>query len=88
MISKEEKIKFFKEHGGSEKATGSIEAQIALHTARIKDISSHLNDNKKDFASTRSLTKLVGKRKRLLKYLSAKDINRYRSIIEKLKLRK
>ncbi len=80
--------KIFKEHGGSEKNTGSTEAQIALFTKRINHISGHLKDNKKDVASSRALVQLVAKRKSLLKYLAQKDIERYRKIIDKLKLRK
>ena len=80
--------KVFKDHGGSEKNTGSIEAQIALFTKRISHITDHLKNNKKDVASSRALVQLVAKRKSLLKYLSHKDIERYRKVIEKLKLRK
>ena len=87
-LSKEKKEEIFKEHGGSEKNTGSIEAQVALFTFRIQSLSDHLKDNKKDHSSRRALLSLVGKRKRLLNYLSSKDINRYRNIIEKLKIRK
>jgi len=87
-LSKEKKEEIFKEHGGKESNTGSIEGQIALFTYRIQSLSDHLKDNKKDHSSRRSLLSLVGKRKRLLNYLSRKDINRYREIIEKLKIRK
>ena len=71
-----------------EKDTGSSEGQIALFTHRINHLSQHLNKNPKDFNTERSLVKLVGKRKNLLDYLKNKDINRYRTIIKKLKLRK
>jgi len=86
--TKEDKTKIFKEFSGSEKNTGSTQAQIALFTNRIKHISNHLQNNKKDFSSSRTLLQLVGKRKRLLKYLAKKDIEAYRKLIEKLELRK
>ncbi len=86
-LSKEKKEEIFAEHGGK-KNTGSIEGQIALFTYRIGELSQHLNDNHKDHACRRRLLTLVGKRKGLLKYLADKDISRYRSIIEKLNLRK
>ena len=82
------KEEIFKEFGGDSKNTGSIEGQIALCTYRITSLSDHLNQNKKDHSSRRSLLTLVGKRKRLLQYLAKKDINRYRDIISKLNLRK
>ncbi|MCZ8355506.1 MAG: 30S ribosomal protein S15 [Cyclobacteriaceae bacterium] len=72
----------------SDKDTGSPESQIALFTERIKHITEHLKDNKKDFASQQGLIKLVGKRKRLLSYLQNNDITRYRAIISQLDLRK
>jgi small subunit ribosomal protein S15 len=83
-----DKKEIFKEYGGTEANTGSVEGQVALFTARINKISDHLKSNKKDFSSTRTLLKLVGKRKRLLQYLAKKDINKYRELIEKLNLRK
>lgn len=78
----------FKEHGGAETNTGSIEGQVALFTERIKLISDHLKTNKKDHASRRSLLKMVGQRKRLLAYLAKKDLDGYRALIQKLNLRK
>tara|TARA_B100001175_G_C19476846_1_gene624818 strand:- start:205 stop:474 length:270 start_codon:yes stop_codon:yes gene_type:complete len=78
----------FKKHGESEKDTGSTEGQIALFSHRIDHLSNHLKKNKKDFNTERSLVKLVGKRRSLLDYLKAKDIERYRSIIKDLGLRK
>ncbi|HRB93232.1 MAG TPA: 30S ribosomal protein S15 [Chitinophagales bacterium] len=78
----------FKEFGGSETNTGSVESQVALISHRINHISNHLKTNRKDFSSTRSLYKLVGQRKRLLKYLANKDVVQYRALIEKLGLRK
>lgn len=82
------KAEIFKKHGQSEKDTGRSEGQIALFTHRINHLSLHLKRNHKDFATERSLVKLVGKRKRLLDYLKNKDITRYRSIIAELGIRK
>ena len=78
----------FKEHCKSEKDSGSAEGQIALFTTRINHLTNHLKENKKDFNTEKSLVKMVGKRKSLLNYLKAKDIERYRSIIKKLSIRK
>lgn len=87
-LTKDKKVEIFTEFGGSATNTGSVESQVALITHRINHISSHLKTNRKDFSSTRSLYKLVGQRKKLLKYLANKDINQYRALIEKLNLRK
>lgn len=87
-VTSEVKKDIFKKFGGKEANTGSTEGQIALYTERINHISEHLKDNKKDHSSTRSLLKMVGKRKRLLQYLAHKDINGYRQLIEQLGLRK
>jgi small subunit ribosomal protein S15 len=87
-LTKEKKATVLATYGGSEKNTGSIEGQIALLSLKINHISGHLKDQRKDFSSTRSLIKLVGQRKKLLKYLMHRDIAKYRSLIEKLKLRK
>lgn len=88
-LSTEQKQQLFKEFGGSEKNTGSIEAQIAMLTQRINHISQHLKSgNKKDFSSNRGLMKMVGQRKRQLQYLSRTNLTSYRALIEKLGLRK
>ena len=87
-LTTETKQELFKTYGGSEKNTGSTEAQIALFTDRINHISGHLTTNKKDHANTRSLLKLVGKRRRMLKYLAKTNLNGYRALIEKLGIRK
>ena len=86
-LSKEKKEEIFKEHAGSEKNTGSVEGQIALFTYRIKSLSEHLKENRKDHACRRALLGMVGQRKQLLKYLERKDIQRYRELIEKLGIR-
>ena len=87
-LTPEKKQEFFFQYGKDEKDTGSSEGQIALFTYRINHLTGHLKSNKKDFSTRRALIKLVGKRRRLLDYLKEKDIERYRAIIEKLKLRK
>jgi len=87
-LSKEKREEIFKEYGGSEKNTGSIEGQVAVLTHRIKALSDHLRLNKKDFSCKRALLTMVGKRKRLLQYLAKKDIQLYRDLIEKLGIRK
>ena len=76
------------EYARSEGDTGSPEVQVAILTARIKEITEHMKENPKDFHSNRGLLKLVGQRRGLLDYLKKKDINRYRALIEKLGLRK
>lgn len=87
-LTAEKKREFFTVHGKSEFDTGSPEGQIAMFTFRIKHLTEHLKVNKKDVATERSLIKLVGKRRRLLDYLKEKDIERYRSIIKALGIRK
>ena len=74
-LTKEVKAELFAKHGKSAQDTGSAEGQIALFTFRINHLSQHLKSNHKDYATERSLVKLVGKRKRLLDYLKKKDIN-------------
>lgn len=87
-LTKEKKSEIFATYGGSDKNTGSTEAQIALFTYRIQKLSEHLKDNHKDHSCRRSLLALVGKRKQLLQYLSKKDLQKYRELIEKLGIRK
>lgn len=88
MISKEKKAQIIAEYGRSEGDTGSPEVQVAILTERIRELTEHLKVNKKDNHSRRGLLKMVGKRRRLLAYLKNKDIERYRSLIERLGLRK
>ena len=85
MKSKEEIIKEYATHEGD---TGSPEVQVALLTARINHLTEHLKVHKKDNHSRRGLFKMVGQRRGLLKYLEQNDIERYRSLIERLGLRK
>ncbi|MDD4143969.1 MAG: 30S ribosomal protein S15 [Prolixibacteraceae bacterium] len=87
-LTSEKKQEFFSTYGKNEKDTGSSEGQIALFTYRINHLTGHLKQNKKDHSTRRALIKLVGKRRRLLDYLKNTEIDRYRSIIEKLNLRK
>lgn len=87
-LTAETKKEFFSQHGKSEFDTGSSEGQIALFTFRIKHLTEHLKANKKDVVTQRSLVILVGKRRKLLDYLKAKEIERYRNIIKVLGLRK
>ena len=88
MISKEAKASIIEKYKRDEKDTGSPEVQIALLTERINELTEYLKVHKKDNHSRRGLLKMVGKRRNLLNYLSKKDINRYREIVEKLGLRK
>ncbi|MEG6506310.1 30S ribosomal protein S15 [Nitratidesulfovibrio sp. D1] len=75
-------------HAKHEGDTGSPEVQVALLTARIEQLTGHFKVHKKDFHSRTGLLKLVGQRRKLLKYLKNKDVQRYRALIEKLGLRK
>jgi len=82
------KNKIIAEYATSEGDTGSPEVQVALLTRRINDLTEHLKEHKHDHHSRRGLLLLVGRRRRLLKYLANKDINRYRQLIERLGLRR
>ena len=88
MISKEKKQAIIKEYGRSEGDTGSPEVQVAVLTARIQELTEHLKENKKDHHSRRGLLKMVGQRRGMLAYLKKTDIERYRTLIAKLGLRK
>ncbi|MBQ9166401.1 MAG: 30S ribosomal protein S15 [Oscillospiraceae bacterium] len=88
MIRKEEKTAVIEANRTHESDTGSPEVQIAILTARIKELTEHLKVHKKDNHSRRGLLKMVGKRRRLLDYLAKKDIERYRAVIAKLGIRK
>ncbi len=87
-LTKEEKEKVIKKFGKDEKDTGSTEVQIALLTKRIVELTEHFKENKKDHNSRRGLMKLVGQRRRLLKYLQSEDQERYKKVLKSLKLRK
>ena len=87
-MTKKRKQEIINTYKRDEKDTGSPEVQIALLTERINELTEHLKVHKKDNHSRRGLLKMVGKRRNLLNYLSRKDVQRYRDIIEKLGLRK
>ena len=87
VIQKEKKQAVIAEFRTHENDTGSPEVQVAVLTERIRELTEHLKVHKKDFHSRRGLLKMVGSRRRLLRYLMNKDFNRYRSLIERLGLR-
>jgi len=87
-LDQAKKVEIFEKYGQNSADTGSAESQIALFTYRIQHLTEHLKQNHKDHATARSLTMMVGRRRKLLKYLYNKDINRYRAIIKALGLRK
>ncbi len=87
-LTKEKIEEIVATYGGAAKNTGATEVQIALFTTRIQALSAHLRENRKDNSCKRALLTLVGKRKRLLSYLHDKDLASYRSILEKLNIRK
>jgi small subunit ribosomal protein S15 len=88
-IEKQEKQELVKKFGSSEKDSGRPEVQIAILTKRINELSAtHFNVHKKDNHSKTGLLRMVGKRRKLLKYLENKDITRYRQIVKELELRK
>ena len=88
MISKEKKTAIMKEYARCEGDTGSPEVQVALLTARITELTDHLKENPNDHHSRRGMLKMIGQSRGLLSYLKSIDIERYRSLIERLGLRK
>ena len=88
MISKEKKAEIVAAYGRTPEDTGSPEVQVALLTERINELTAHLQDHPKDHHSRRGLLKMVGQRRNLLNYLTKIDIERYRSIIAELGIRK
>ena len=88
MISKEKKTAIMEEYARTPGDTGSPEVQVAVLTARIQEVTEHLKENPKDHHSRRGMLKMIGKRRNLLAYLKDVDIERYRSLIERLGLRK
>ena len=88
MITKEIKQQIIKDYQLKEGDTGSPEVQIAILTYRIKDLNEHLKEHKKDHHSRRGLLKMVGQRRNLLAYLKDNDLERYRTLIARLGLRK
>ena len=87
-MTKEEKLEIVKKYGKDANDSGKSEVQIALLTKRINDLTSHFDAHKKDHHSRRGLMMMVGKRRRLLVYLTKTDIARYRAIIKELNIRK
>jgi small subunit ribosomal protein S15 len=87
MLSKEKKQSIIEQYQREEDDTGSPEVQIALLTARIDQLTDHLNNHSNDHHSRRGLLKMVGQRKKLLRYLKNNQIDRYRNLIDKLKIR-
>lgn len=88
MVSKEQKAEIVSKFGGNTANTGDSAVQVALLTARINDLQLHFKANPKDHAGKRGLLKLVGQRRRLLKYIKNRNINEYRDLIAQLGLRK
>ncbi len=88
MLRKEEKTAVIEDNRTHENDTGSPEVQVAILTKRINDLTEHLKEHKNDHHSRRGLLKMVGHRRNLLNYLKKKDIERYRTIIAKLGIRK
>jgi len=84
----ENKDAIIREYATHDGDTGSPEVQVAVLTARIQHLTEHLREHKHDFHSRRGLLKLVGRRRRLLKYLQKKDVERYRALISRLGLRR
>lgn len=87
-LTKENKADIIKKFGDSDTDTGKTEVQIAILTERIKYLTEHLKTHKKDHHSRRGLLKLVGQRRRLLRYLTKTDIMRYRKVISELGIRR
>lgn len=87
-ITAERKQDLIKEYGVKEGDTGSPEVQVAILTERIRNLTDHMNDHKKDFHSRRGLLIMVGQRRRLLDYVKGKNENRYKTLVERLGLRR
>lgn len=88
MITKEDKLKAIEVGAQSKSDVGSPQVQVSVLTARIKEVTEHLKTNKHDHMARRGLIQMVGKRKKLLKYLERKDFEAYKAIVAKLGLRK
>jgi small subunit ribosomal protein S15 len=87
-VTAERKAELVRTFGRSENDTGSAEVQVALLTERINELTEHLRTHTKDHHSRRGLLMLVGKRRRLLRYLESSDLDRYRSLVSELGLRR
>ncbi len=86
-INLKNKKEIVKKYGANEKDTGSAAVQIAMMSKKIAELTEHLKNNQKDFATKRGLLMLVGKRKRLLAYVKNQNLDEYRDLIKKLKIR-
>ena len=86
-LSAEKKQEIFEKYGKSNTDTGSVESQVALFSYRISHLTEHLKSNHKDYSTARALKTLVGKRRKMLEYVKAQDIERYRALIKKLGIR-
>ena len=86
-VSKERKAELVAQYGANDKDSGSAEVQVALLTERIKGLTEHMKTHPKDFHTRRGLLMLVGKRRRLLSYIKARDIEEYRTLIKSLGIR-
>ena len=86
-INLKNKQELVKKYGKNEKDTGSSAVQIAMMTQKISELTEHLKSNKKDFATKRGLLMMVGKRKKLLSYIKNRNLDEYRALIKKLKIR-
>ncbi len=88
MLTKQDIAGIVTKFGGAEKNSGKTEVQVALITAKINYLSGHFADHKHDYHSKRGLMKMIGRRRRLLRYLSGKSSERYQAVIKELGLRK
>lgn len=88
MLSKEEKTSIITSYARFEGDTGSVEVQVAVLTTQINYLTEHLKEHKKDYHSLRGLMKMVGRRRSLMVYLRGEDVNRYRTLVQRLGLRK
>ena len=87
MVSKERKAELIREFGENEKDSGNAKVQVAILSERIRELTEHMKQHKKDFHTRRGLLMLVGNRRRLLSYIKKNDINEYRELIAKLGIR-
>ncbi len=87
-LTTQKKENMFKKFGNNAKDSGSVFSQVALFTNKISDLTKHLKNNRKDYGTQRSLQLMVGRRRKLLDYLKAKDILKYRELVKELGLRR
>ncbi|MCX6091674.1 MAG: 30S ribosomal protein S15 [Candidatus Bipolaricaulota bacterium] len=86
-LTVEKKAEIVREFGQGDKDTGSSAVQVALLTERVQELTAHLNQHKKDFSSQRGLRRIVGLRRRVLKYIKRRDLSAYKALIERLEIR-